>query len=106
MVLQVGVILLRPDVHLLERAVTFREGLTLPHFTTDSYQRVSLLRCSCCWMTSLREWSMLTCRLADAEVFLFSFKVLRVVLRFDFDLPSFGSLAIQLERACGLRFLV
>ena len=36
-VLQVGVILLRPNVHLLERVVTFGEGLTLPHFTTDSY---------------------------------------------------------------------
>lgn len=49
---------------------------------------------------------MLSGRLADAEVFLFSMKVLRAFLRFDFDLPSFGSLAIHLERACGLRFLV
>ena len=97
-------ILLGPNVHLLERVVTFGEGLTLPHFTTDSYQRVSLF--SCCWMTSLRERSMQSGRFADAEVFLFSMKVLRAVLRFDFDLPSFGSLAIHLERACSLRFLV
>ena len=104
MVLQVGVILLGPKVHFLERIVTFRQRLTLSHFTTDSYQRVSLL--SCCWVTSLREGSMLACRLADAEVFLFSVKVLRAILRFNLDLPSFWPLAIHLERAGGLRFLV
>ena len=57
-------------------------------------------------MTSLREGTVLSSRLADAEVFLFSIKVLRAVLRFDIDLPSFRSLAIYLERTCGLRFLV
>ena len=57
-------------------------------------------------MTSLRERSMLSGRLADAEVFLISIKVLRVVLRFNFYLPSFGSLAIHLERTGSLRFLV
>ena len=103
-VLKVGVILLGPKVHFLERVITFRQRLALSHFTADSYQRVSFL--SCCWMTSLREGSMLACRLADAEIFLFSIKVLRAILRSNLYLPSFGPLAIHLERTGSLRFLV
>jgi len=77
MILQIGMILLRPHVQLLEGAITFRVRLALPQLTTYSYKRISIIMLVAC----LRYRNRCSCRLTNTEIFLFPINILRAVFR-------------------------